>query len=510
MPATAYQLPGARPRGRPPGSKNTTSKAVAAPANLSMTANPIAALLQPSNLARPLPDLNLMTCHLEPSIQQSVLNLLSTTTFMQTLARFPESTSMKTFLYEYLRLSNFQQIPQLVVAFMDVMGRLAASMSVPSTVPTLAKPPKGKKPPATTAAATKQPAMSITPIPLKHPTSTSAAPIPNLNPGMAATVTPVPHSVANYMSPGASTVISVGSGQLTITPSISITANPQPPPTSLPQLPLPNFNVAKPSKPPKQPKEKAKVGPKAMYPDLGMNITMDLPKSLSIIPSMAAAGSSMGPKLPIPAPPMNVEIVPKPKKASAKRSIEPKQHPQAQQTQPKTNILQSHSYIKPNMITPQAPPSSMMVVDQMKHLLHQQMTDKNFMSQFHQFLSADPKNKQNIPMSAPSTQAQGMIKVKQMDQLTNKPKAAPRQKSVGGRKAAQPQPFNNLAAMGVNKGQSMATNTVNLMHSYGLPNVMQSMPSSAFTSTPNLPAKFSPVNLQMSMAGSMAATPQAR
>lgn len=471
-----------RPRGRPPGSKNVAGKANIS--NVPAIPNTVTTLLQPmAQMPAHLPDLNQITAHVDPSLRPQILGLLATPTFMQTLGQFSDPT---TFLQEYLRLSNYQQIPQLVSSFMDVLSRLATAINASNNIganPMQAKPQKTTKKQAT---APTQPAMSITTVPSKQPPPAHSAQKPNLGQSLPrnTAITPVSHSVQNFMPPSASTVISVGSGQLTITPSISITPNPQPILTNLPQLPLPNFNMAKATNPPKQPKQpkEKKTNPPKMYPDLGMNIPMDLPKSLSIIPSSTS-------KTPMGMPPMNMEILPKPKKTPAnkvKQNIQASKSTAAQQP-PKSTILQSHSYLKTSP-TSQAAHSQLMMVDQLQQLL--KSNDVNFMSQFEQFLSIPAAQtaatskaiKPILPIPSPDTQSKGTIKVKQMDQLTNKPKA-PKQKTTAAKANPPPQTFASASIIG--KGQTVS-GTSNLLNAYGLPNVMQSMPSSSYPSNPKL------------------------
>lgn len=476
-----------RPRGRPPGSKNINTKANIS--NMPAIPNIATTLLSPmAHMSAHLPDLNQITAHVDPSLRPQILGLLATPTFMQTLGQFSEPTSMTTFLKEYLRLSNYQQIPQLVSSFMDVLSRLATAINVSNSIganPMHGKPQKTTKKQATVP---KQPAMSITTVPSKQPPPAHSAQKPNLGQSLPpnTAITPVSHSVQSFMPPSASTVISVGSGQLTITPSISITPNPQPILSNLPQLPLPNFNMGIPAIPPKQPKQpkEKKPNPPKVYPDLGMNIPRDLPKSLSIIPS----STSM---TPMGMPSMNIEILPKPKKAPASKA---KQNLQAAQSTPpqqptKSTILQSHSYLKASPSN-QSAHSQLMMVDQLQQLL--KTNDANFMSQFEQFLSTPPTQqatskaiKPILPLNAPDTQSKGTIKVKQMDQLTNKPKANPKPKATSVKAIPPPQAFTNASIIG--KGQAMS-GTSNLLNAYGLPNVMQSMPSTSYPSKSNLPS----------------------
>lgn len=504
----AAAIPGARPRGRPPGSRNVNTKDKIATTAPVPGANPLSSLINPmSPMTTQLPDLNQITAHLEPTIRQKVLELLATSAFMQTLARFTEPNSMNTFLKEYLRLAEYDAalVPELVSSFMDVLSRLATAIKAASAMP--ANPMANKPAPKPTAK--KQPTppkpatMTITPVlqaRAAHPAASLAS----------TTVTPVPHGVPNFMAPGATAVISVGSGQLTITPSISITANPQPVPTSLPQLPLPNFGAAKAPKQPKQPKDRSKAAAPKMYADLSqMSIPLDLPKSLSIVPSSASlipTGVGIAPKVPIPAPPMNVEILPNPKRV--KRSAEPK---------PQTNILQSHTYIKPNVV---GQPQPMPMVDPWKQLI--QSNDASFMAQFAQFLSAKPPSvtgpaakamKPNVPAAATGGRSKGTIKVKQLELLTDLAKTAAKPKTATAKSsAAQAQAFANPVGMGgMVKGQPLPT-TANLMSSYGLASALQAIPSSSYsavagsaaTLTPNLTAhqtmsltKSSPTNIQI-------------
>lgn len=86
-----------RPRGRPPGSKNASTKTTSdLSKNTAMQQKLMASILQP--FAGSLSNLELITSQLDPSVKVTVLALLAEPQFMKTLAMFPDPTSRNTLL----------------------------------------------------------------------------------------------------------------------------------------------------------------------------------------------------------------------------------------------------------------------------------------------------------------------------------------------------------------------------------------------------------------------------
>lgn len=288
--------------------------------------------------------------------------------------------------------------------------------------------------------------MSIFPTASKpHPSliNTSPSKLATISPSIPASITPIPSSIPSnsLLKPGVSNVISIGSlagGQLTITPSVSITPNPTKPTPSL-QVPSPSFSMqptAQPKanarrsagdKPAKQKAPKAQRLSQGPFSDLPQIKVENLPKSLSIIPS--PSGPYMPPIKPPTPSPINIDLTTK---------------KPAKQTKAKKKSLDAN--MKFGTSTPQ--PSKVSKMDTSiygKSLVNQQlqaqlnsslpanvsaMNQISFLSHFEQFLTGAPQNTLAVPKptkakasAAASKQSQqqkpqaGTIKVKQLEQL---------------------------------------------------------------------------------------------
>lgn len=389
-----------RPRGRPPGSRNSTTKSDTTKTAVTQQKNKQASMLQ--SLAGPLANLDLVTAHLDPIVKATILALLAEPKFMKTLAMFPDPSSRNTLLREYFSISKYPNVQQLIDGFNGVFSYLASALqpqpSLSNLLQTQIKAPKETNP-----AVPKSSAMSIFPTPNKPHSSLTTSPSKlSINPSISATITPVASS-PSLLKP-VSTVLSVGSGQLTITPSISITPNPTKLTSVLPQMPAPSFSIQKPA----QPKARRSTGDKPtkaqkaqrlshpIYHSLP-NIVENLPKSLSISPSPS---SFVPPKAPTPLP-MNVDLlVGKP----------------AKQTKQKKKSLDGgkNAAVQPNMPTMDA---AMFNKQLQSHTLMSQ-----YLSHYEQFLSSVAPSSLQLPKPPKSKGTalqpqKATIKVKQLDQL---------------------------------------------------------------------------------------------
>lgn len=287
--------------------------------------------------------------------------------------------------------------------------------------------------------------MSIFPTASKpHPSliNTSPSKLATISPSIPASITPIPTSnpSTSLLKPGASNVISIGSlagGQLTITPSVSITPNPTKPTTSL-QIPSPSFSMqatAQPKvggrrsagdKPAKKRVPKAQRLSQGPFSDLPQIKVENLPKSLSIIPSPSGTVYMPSTKPPAPSP-INIDLT---------HSKKP-----AKQTKAKKKSLDAN--MKFGTSTPQ--PSKVPKMDASlygKSIVNQQlqaqlnasmpastsaMNQISFLSHYEQFLTGAPQTTLGISSAtktkAASKQSQqpkpqaGTIKVKQLEQL---------------------------------------------------------------------------------------------
>lgn len=508
-------IPGlSRPRGRPPGSKNTNPKSNdtkkhSAPQmpspSLSTLISSLLKPLEPSSFSGSLPNLNLITEHLEPSIRSTVLMLLAQPSFMTTLAQFPDPASMNTFLSEYFRLSNLPNIPQLMAGFTGVLNCLAASFQPPTSIQsTQPKPPKTEP----SSLLSKSSAMSIFPTSNK-PISSTPPSKPSIS---SATITPVTSPSINQspslLKPVASTVISVGSGQLTITPSISITPNITSTSIHAPLMQMPNFqqNPQKPiqmkvkQKPGPKPGSKQtsksglKPGPKPKnrvpsYPDL----SIDLPKSLSIIPSSSTfvppsqIPTSMGAEMLTQKPPKQI----KPRKKSLEGNSKPN----------KTNIPAPKMPTMNKATINQQIESQMLLKQYQAALLGANPNNPNFMSQFEQFLTGMPAEVLKKPKATTAATTSSLIpqpktgiKVKQLDQLQNisKPVQKPNKPPFTPPPTGMPKTMTSNAAV----LNSFGTTISSLPHAtQSIPHPYSSMLATSTSLPSNIQIRFVPVVL---------------
>lgn len=402
------------------------------------------------------------------------------------------------FRREYFTYSNSPNVQQLIDGFNIVFNYLASALqpqtSMANIMPVPMKTAKLDKAP--TQSKSSSSTMSIFPTANKpHPSLTTSPSKPSVvSPSISTTITPVPSSQSLLKS--ASTVISVGSGQLTITPSISITPNPPTKPTSvLPQMPAPSFNIQKPM----QPKVRRSTGDKPtkasqkiqrlsqgsnIFSDLPPITVENLPKSLSIIPS-----SSFVPTKPGAISPINIGAltnkpvkVPKPKKKSIDGN---KNAAQAKKLTPQM------TGIDPNLLKKS-------LTSQQLQSLNPLMSQYNYLSHYQQFLTGVPtttlqlpkpqKSKTSTVTSAGTQQQKAAIKVKQLDQLQGRAtkvneKLAPKSKQ---------QPFStpNIAANSMKNPPVAKSPTV--LNAYGttissITHGAQSIPTS-FSSLPTAAA----------------------
>lgn len=499
----------ARPRGRPPGSKNTTPKATSdVSKNAVMQQKLMASILQP--FAGSLSNLELITSQLDPSVKVTVLALLAEPQFMTTLARFPDPTSRNTLLREYFTYSNAPNVQQLIDGFNLVFNYLASALqpqtSLANMMPSQMKPPKTEKTPNVPKSSAAS--MSIFPTANKpHPSLTTSPSKTSVSPSISATITPIPSS-QSLLKSGASTVISVGSGQLTITPSISITPNLTKPTSVLPQMPAPSFNVQKPT----QPKVRRSTGDKPtkasqkaqrlsqgsnVFPDLTPIAVENLPKSLSIIPS---SGSFVSTKS-SPISSINVGLLAnKPAKApklSKKKSLDGNKNvaqskKMAATTPPAAQATGIDSNLLKKSLTPQQ------IQSQLNPLMNQ-MGQYNFLSHYQQFLSGVPSTTLQ-PQKAPKTKSSTVttmisqsqksnIKVKQLDQLQGRPTKVSEKGAPKVKQETFPAPAN------VKNPPDSRSSAI--LSAYGttissIPHVAQSMPTSfsplTTAAAANLPA----------------------
>lgn len=275
--SSAYNPGMTRPRGRPPGSKNVNySSLFPSPGNNN----------------------NASTSRLDPSTMSTLMSLYSNPTFMTTLSQFTDPAQVNAFLTEYFRLTNTGNMSQLMPGLTNYPNHLPSNTAAPTTV----KPPKVPKPP-----------MSALSIPSSNYTTKPMPTVPS-----TANINPISSSAASVYKSGASTVISVGSGQLTITPSLSITPN------ISQQSVIPPMNQSMKTQKSSNTKRKSNTTvlptqPKKICADLSSsvkpNLPHDLPKSLSIIPTSGGMQSK-------PIPNLKPVVIMQPEKAT--KSNKPK------------------------------------------------------------------------------------------------------------------------------------------------------------------------------------------
>lgn len=113
-----------RPRGRPPGSKNQTSKAAEKNAALQQQ-KMMASMLQPTGA---LPNLEMIAKLLDPTVSSIVMALLAEPNFMKTLSMFPDQNSRTTLLREYFTISKYPNTQQLIDGFNTVYNCLVVAL----------------------------------------------------------------------------------------------------------------------------------------------------------------------------------------------------------------------------------------------------------------------------------------------------------------------------------------------------------------------------------------------
>lgn len=503
-PSTVQPSITSRPRGRPPGSKNQTSKADKSAALQQQKM--MASLLQP--MAGALPNLELIAKMLDPSVSSVVMALLAEPNFMKTLAMFPDQNSRTTLLREYFTISKYPNISQLIDGFNVVYNCLVVALQQQSTQstsnaqPTVKQSPKVDKPLMSMATASISPvaatatmsspmpsqasAMSIFPTANKpHSSLLNTSPSKStISPSIPASITPIPtipSSSNSLLKPGASTVISIGSGQLTITPSVSITPNPTKP-TSVLQIPSPSFSMQQTpqskfsgrqsagDKPIKEKASKAQRLSQSPFAEMPQFKVENLPKSLSIIPSITPSSGAYMPPMKTSTPnPINTDLLTK---------------KQTKQTKSKKKLIDTNAQFVTSTPLPTKIPkmdtshfNKAMANQQLQSQLSSSlpinssaMNQISFLSHYEQFLTGAPqttlaaqksssKANTTVSKSLPYQSAQqqkpqpGIIKVKQLEQLQGRQqtvKIDEKQKPTKGKQQiCPPQNMTNLKSTSI-------------------------------------------------------------
>lgn len=477
-----------RPRGRPPGSKNSTSKADAMK-NQAMQGKLIASLLPFAS--------SLSNSELIPA-----LRLLTDPNFMKTLAMNPDLASANSWLRESPPTSNFANVSPHMDGFQNAFtSSIAASLqpntSLAKVLPSQVKPAKVEK----MATLPKSSAMSIFPTTNKpHPSLSQS---PNISPSkssaspsISASITPV--ASTSLLKTG-STVISVGSGQLTITPSISITSNSTKPTTILPQMSAPSFSVQKPTQPKvrrsagdqttkkSQKAKKLSLGiyPQGIYPDLPLTME-NLPKSLSITPSP----NSFTADKPATLSQLNADLLSAATKPVKQPRAKKKSMDGSKNTamgQPKMPIMHAN-LVNQAITSKQAQLNSLMNPFFFEQLM-------SGVTQTPLSLPKPTKSKTTAVTSAKPQQQKSGIKVKQLDQLQDRP--------IASKISEKPPPklkqtFSTPNMSGV-KGTSISRNSAilnTLNTTISIPHSHHPMPTSYSTLSPPAAATNLAANLQ--------------
>lgn len=425
----AYMPGQSKPRGRPPGSKNVNYASLL-PANSTNTAS---------------------TPRLDPSTMSTLMSLYSNPTFMSTLSQFTDPAQLNAFLVEYFRLTNTANVSQLMTG---LTGH--SKYPTPTTAaPPVAKPPKAPKPPSSSS--------SVSILPSNY-TNKSIATVPSM------TANTVSVSAANTYKSGASTVISVGSGQLTITPSLTITPNPSQPSA------IPTTKPRKSADMKRKSNTTVLAQQKKLCTDLSsanMNLPRDLPTSLSIIPTISGMTNK-------PIPNLKPVVTMQPDKAT--KANKPKKKPVA------TNFPTSASFGGLSM----AGITSDLISKYAELMRNSANTNSSsFLSQYEQFCSMVPpglaaqpsllKSKMNASTKAkPSGNGQaqqGMISVKHLESLQNKKPSKPTPKSLPA-----------FQMLPVTSKPSQSTSTGSVLNPYA-------MPHGSLTHSPYLNATMMPTSV---------------
>lgn len=455
-------IPGipSRPRGRPPGSKNLSYSNLVPPPNAASPIDAMAGIFDNATL---------------------LMSLYSNPTFMQMLQQFTDPASLNHFLAEFIKLSKGN------------LAQLAGSSKMPSappvsTLPTAVKISQPKQPKTERSSSTTSPSVSAEKSSLsKLSANTSLQIIPTSSQTSIKPTTVSPSAstssstaVANAFQSGTSTVISVGSGQLTITPTLSLSSN-----TSVTLVPS-NKQIIAPTnpKPKKSIEGKRKntdsgnqLPPSKIYRDVPpINLPKDLPKSLSIIPTSSSMQSKI---LPSSTP----KLINSAQITKVSKPTKPKKEP----------ILPISSAISTSQSLPfggLAGLSGLSAKDLTNISLMNQYNDlmrpnnKNFLNNFEQYLNMNmspPLNKKAVQSTSTkqksnpqkqsasnvnvSTSSKGMISVKNLDVLKEvKPQKSLQQKQ--STKSSYAMPKSNIKPAAV--GQSLLNTYSSTLQ--GLPN----------------------------------------
>lgn len=344
--------------------------------------------------------------------------------------------------------------------------------------------------------------------------NTSPSKPATISPSIPASITPIPssnQSSTSLLKPSVSNVISIGSfagGQLTITPSVSITPNPTKSTSSLP-MPSPNFGMPSTAQPKasarrsageksaKQRISKAQRLSQGPFSDLPQIKVENLPKSLSIIPS--PSGQYMPPIKPTAPSPINIDLTtkkPAKQTKAKKRSLDANMKFGASTPQPsKLPKMDASLYSKSMAMSQQLqaqlnasmPASSASAMNQL-----------SFLSHYEQFLTGAPQNTLAIPKptktktnAAVSKQSQqqkpaggtsGTIKVKQLEQLQGRQSLNVNDKQTP--KAKQGYPTQNV---GGNMKTTISGGSA-VLNAY-------STTISSISSNPSVPNTYSPISM---------------
>lgn len=286
MAASTY-IPGlSRPRGRPPGSKNLNSNSAnASPASGGNTGSNLN-----SKAARGM----------DSATMSAMMALYSNpSALMASLTQFTDPASLNAFLAEYYKLAS-----------LGGMSQLMTGLPKPQTTKTAApKPPKPQAPKAQPQSmSSSHPSLTAT---LNAGSVQSKLPQLDIQSLFSSATTVTKNTTSTSIPKPATTVISVGSGELTITPSMNMgmlsnpkghSMYPQQTTTSLLKSMQPQAEMPKPPKRSvdvKDTKRKNQNNPQTsnnLFKDMPgisvtsvqpSNIPRDLPKSLSITPTPA-------------------------------------------------------------------------------------------------------------------------------------------------------------------------------------------------------------------------------
>lgn len=325
--------------------------------------------------------------------------------------------------------------------------------------------------------------MSIFPTANKpHPSLLNTSPSKSaISPSIPASITPIPASSNSLLKPGVSTVISIGSGQLTITPSVSITPNPTKP-TSVLQIPSPSFSMqttpqpkasgrqSAGDKPIKEKVSKAQRLSKSPFTELPQFKVEHLPKSLSIVPSPSSYMPTMA-KASTPTS-INVDLLTKKnakqtksKKKSMEASVQfatstplPSKIPKMDTSNFNKSLANQQLQSQLNASLPIGGSAAAM----------NQMNQLSFLSHYQQFLSGAPQTTLTIPKpTKPNTTSKsqqqkpqtGTIKVKQLEQLQGRQQTVKIDEKQPTQKAKQQiyptQNMANLKATSISGGSTV-------------------------------------------------------